>query len=159
MRRAVLLLIALLALTAGAGAATAQGAQPRADFNDIEDEVMCDTCNVPLNIADSPRADQERREIRALIAQGLTKEQVKDELRVRYGPAILALPPDSGFTLTAYLVPVAVAVGLLALLLVLLPRWRRRTRADEASAALAVPDLSPGDAARLDDDLARWDAR
>jgi cytochrome c-type biogenesis protein CcmH len=161
MRRLLVLLAALLAL-AGAGAVVAPAAlaaQPRASFNDIEDEVMCDTCNVPLNIADSPRADQERREIRALIAQGLTKEQVKDELRVRYGPAILALPPDSGFTLTAYLVPVAVAVGLLALLLVLLPRWRRRTRADEASAALAVPDLSPGDAARLDDDLARWDAR
>jgi cytochrome c-type biogenesis protein CcmH len=167
MRRLLVLLAALLAL-AGTGAVVAPAAlaaQPRASFNDIEDEVMCDTCNVPLNIADSPRADQERREIRALIAQGLTKQQIKDELRARYGPQILALPPDTGFNLAAYLVPVAVAIALVAVLVVLLPRWRRRTRDPGAAAggasaaAVAVPDLSPADAARLDDDLARWEGR
>ena len=53
---------------------------------------MCDTCNVPLYIAESPRADQLRREIRALIARGETKAQVKATLKARYGPAILAMP-------------------------------------------------------------------
>src|SRR4051812_12997400 len=161
MRRlpAVLALALSLALVAAAAAAAAQ---PRTTLSDIEDEVMCDTCNVPLNIADSPRADQERREIRALIAQGLTKDQVKDELRARYGPQILALPPDTGFNLVAYLVPVAVAIALVALLVVLLPRWRRRAGDPGAAAnaaAVGVPDLSPADAARLDDDLARWEGR
>ena len=81
MRRAVVLAAALAALLAAAVAAGPAGAAtPRASFNDVEDEVMCDTCNVPLNIAESPRADQERREIRALIAQGLTKQQIEDEL-------------------------------------------------------------------------------
>ena len=69
---------------------------------------MCDTCNVPLYIAESPRADQLRREIRALIARGETKAQIKDTLKTRYGPAILALPENSGFSLAAYLVPIAV---------------------------------------------------
>ena len=44
MRAAVVALLALLALAPAA----ALGAQPRASFNDVEDEVMCDTCNVPL---------------------------------------------------------------------------------------------------------------
>ena len=48
--------VALLALAAPAP----RPPRPRADFNDVEDEVMCDTCNVPLDIAESPRADQER---------------------------------------------------------------------------------------------------
>ena len=155
MRVAVALLVALIALAAPA---SALAAEPRASFNDIEDEVMCDTCNVPLNIAESARADQQRREIRALIARGLTKEQVKDELKARYGPAVLALPDDEGFSLAVYLVPIAVVAGLVATLVLLLPRWRARRRDAEASATgTATPDLSPADARRLDQDLARYD--
>ena len=155
MRAAVALLVALLAL---AVPAAALAAEPRASFNDIEDEVMCDTCNVPLNIAESARADQQRREIRALIARGLTKDQVKDELKARYGPAVLALPDDEGFSLAVYLVPIAVVAGLVATLVLLLPRWRARRRDAEASGTgTATPELSPADARRLDQDLARYD--
>ena len=111
-------LLALCAL------APATPALAQVSFPDIEDEVMCDTCNVPLNIAEAPRADQLRREINKLIARGESKEQIKLTLSERYGPAILALPPASGFSLSAYLVPVAVAIGLLLLGIVLLRRWR-----------------------------------
>ncbi len=148
----VLLCLALLATPAAALAAT-----PQASFTDVEDEVMCDTCNVPLYIAESPRADQLRREIRVLIARGETKAQIKDTLKLRYGPAILALPERSGFSLTAYLVPVAVALGLLALLAVLLPRWRRRARVP--ALAPPLPTLDDDDRRRLDDELAQFDAQ
>ena len=160
MRRLLALLAVALLVPALLGTAAAHAAPPRASFNDVEDEVMCDTCNVPLNIADSPRADQERREIRDLIARGLTKDQIKAELKRRYGPQILALPPDSGFSLAVYAVPVGVVVLLVGTAVVLLPRWRRRARAGlapQAAAAAAVPELSAKDAARLDEDLARWD--
>jgi cytochrome c-type biogenesis protein CcmH len=150
--------VALLALLALAGAALA--AQPRASFNDVEDEVMCDTCNVPLNIAESDRADQERAAIRKLIARGLTKEQILAELERTYGPGILAKPQDSGFSLAVWWVPVAVVAGLVALLAALLPRWRRRGRdrgdADDRARARA-PTLSAADERRLDEDLARYD--
>ena len=152
------LAVALLALLALAPAA-ALGAQPRASFNDVEDEVMCDTCNVPLNIAESDRADQERAAIRKLIAQGLTKQQILDELKRTYGPAILAKPQDSGFSLAVWWVPVVVVLGLVALLAALLPRWRRRGRDHEGGdgASRAVPALSPADERRLDEDLARYE--
>ncbi len=157
-------LIALLALTAcllgvppaAAGAQGTATTTPRASFPDVEDEVMCDTCNVPLYIAESPRADQLRREIKTLIAQGQTKAQVKATLKTRYGAAILALPERKGFSLAAYLVPVLVALGLLTLALVLLPRWRRRSRR-AGLAAGAGPALSDADARRLDDELAQFD--
>jgi cytochrome c-type biogenesis protein CcmH len=153
MRRAALLVVlALLAVPAAAF-----GAEPRASFNDIEDEVMCDVCNVPLNIAEAPRADQQRREIRLLISQGLTKDEIKAELERRYGPAILAVPEDSGFGLAAWLVPIAVVVALMAGLALLLPRWRRRPAAPSASRDDA-PELAPDDARRIDEDLARYGA-
>jgi cytochrome c-type biogenesis protein CcmH len=149
--RIALLVGLLLALAAPGALASA----PRASFNDVEDEVMCDTCNVPLNIAESPRADQERQVIRRLIAQGLTKDEIKDELKARYGPGILATPAGSGFSLAVWIVPVAVVGAVAALGLLLVPRWRR-SRASGAPAAVAAP-LSATDARRLDEDLARYD--
>ena len=153
MRAAVIALLAMLAL-----APSALGAQPRASFNDVEDEVMCDTCNVPLNIAESDRADQERAAIRRLIARGLTKQQILAELKSTYGPGILAKPQDSGFSLAVWWVPVAVVACLVALLAILLPRWRRRgrDRGDDRARARA-PALSAADERRLDEDLARYD--
>ena len=154
MRAAVLAILLTLALAPGALAA-----QPKTSFNDVEDEVMCDTCNVPLNIADSDRADQERIAIRRLIAQGLTKQQILAELTRTYGPAILAKPQDSGFSLAVWWVPVAVVACLVALLATLLPRWRRRgrDRGEEEPARARAPALSAADERRLDEDLARYD--
>jgi cytochrome c-type biogenesis protein CcmH len=157
MRAAVIVaMLAALALVP----TTAMAAQPRASFNDVEDEVMCDTCNVPLNIADSARADQERAEIRRLIAQGLTKQQILANLKATYGPGILAKPQDSGFSLAVWWVPVAVVLALVGLLAALLPRWRRRSRSSESDGdgePPAAPALSAADARRLDEDLARYD--
>jgi cytochrome c-type biogenesis protein CcmH len=154
MRAAVLALLLLLALAPGALAA-----QPKASFNDVEDEVMCDTCNVPLNIADSDRAEQERQIIRKLIAQGLTKDQIKDRLKAQYGPGILATPQDSGFSLAVWWVPVAVVVALLALIAALLPRWRRREPPDGGGDGGREPgrELTASEAQRLEQDLARYD--
>ena len=154
MRAAVVVLLALAALVP----ATALAAAPRASFNDVEDEVMCDTCNVPLNIAESDRADQERVAIRRLIARGLTKQQILAELERTYGPGILAKPQDSGFSLAVWWVPVVVVAGLLALLAALLPRWRRRGRdAGDEQSEPPAPTLSSAEARRLDEDLARYD--
>jgi cytochrome c-type biogenesis protein CcmH len=150
-------LLALLAVAALAAAPAAGAATPRASFNDLEDEVMCDVCNVPLNIAEAPRAEQQRREIRQLIGQGLTKEQIKTELVRRYGPAILATPEDHGFGLAAWLVPIGVVLALIAGLAVMLPRWRRQRAAPDADGA-DEPELDATDARRLEEDLARFGA-
>jgi hypothetical protein len=68
---------------------------------------------------------------------------------------VLGLPRDHGFDLTVYVVPIAVVAALLALAIVVLPRWRRRAR--EQAGPQAPPPLSAGDAARLESDLARFD--
>jgi cytochrome c-type biogenesis protein CcmH len=162
-RRILTLALIAAALAAGTTAAATSAATPQTSFNDIENEVMCVSCGVPLAIAESPQADRERAEIRRLVAQGLTKQQVKDELVATYGRNVLALPENNGFGLAAYLVPIGIAAGIVALLVVLLPRWRRRRREDgaftpaAAAAGAPVPALSDADAARLDEDLARYD--
>ena len=71
------------------------------------------------------------------------------------GFPVLALPRSSGFNLVVYIVPVVVVLALGAIVALLLPRWRRRSRA--ASVPSPGPALSAADAARLDDELARYD--
>ena len=151
MRAAVLVVLVLLA-----AAPAALAAQPRASFNDIEDEVMCDTCNVPLNIADSPRADQERVVIRKLIARGLTKDQIKDRLKAQYGPGILATPQDSGFSLAVWWVPVVVVLVVAALIAAALSRWRRPPPGGGDGGGPSR-ELTDSEARRLEEDLAGYE--
>jgi cytochrome c-type biogenesis protein CcmH len=150
MRRTLAAAVVVLALLPAA--ALAQKPVPRASLVDIEDEVMCVTCKIPLNIAEGRQPDREREFIRGLIAQGKTKAQIKRALVVEYGDNVLALPAKDGVGLTAYLIPLALFVTLVAGLIVLIPRWRARTPA----AAPEAPSVSTTDAKRLDEDLARY---
>jgi cytochrome c-type biogenesis protein CcmH len=138
------------------GAASAQAATPRTTLPVIERQVMCVTCKIPLNVAESPQADRERVFIRKLIAEGKTEVQVKQALVAQYTDAVLGLPSAKGFDATAYLVPIAVVIALIGLLALLLPRWRRDARS-QAETAPSAPELSTSDAARLDADLKRFD--
>jgi len=89
--------------------------------------------------------------------QGLTKKQIKATLVARYGPSILATPQDSGFSLAAYLVPIAAFLAALVALAIAIPRWRRR-RPPAGSDDDGGPALNATDARRLDEDLARFGA-
>jgi cytochrome c-type biogenesis protein CcmH len=146
----------LLACALPLADATSAAAVPRASLPQIERQVMCVSCKIPLEVAESPQADRERAFIQALIDEGKDEAAIKHALVGQYGPAVLALPSDSGFDLAAYLVPLAAVLGLLGALAVLLPRWRRRARA-QSPAGAAAPSLNAADARRLDADLERFD--
>ena len=148
------LTMALLCALVLAGPASAAAQPARVSLPVIERQVMCVTCKIPLNVAESPQADREREYIRSLIAEGKDEAQIKDALVTQYTSAVLGLPQTHGFDLAAYLVPVAVVIGLLALLIFLLPSWRRRSA---AGAGDEGAPLSPEDAARLESDLALFD--
>ncbi len=149
-----LLVCSVPALPAAAEAAIA--AKPRTTLPVIERQVMCVTCKIPLNVAQSPQADRERAFIQGLIDQGQSEDQIKDALVGQYGRSALALPSDHGFDIAAYLVPLAAFLALVTALVVLLPKWRRYARAQAARAPAKQP-LSATDAARLDADLSRFD--
>ncbi|HVW17381.1 MAG TPA: cytochrome c-type biogenesis protein CcmH, partial [Solirubrobacteraceae bacterium] len=148
---AVAALALALALPAAAGAAA-----PRASYPDVVAALMCDACNVPLAVAESPRADEERAEVRKLIGQGLTKKQILDHMEREWGPNILAEPHGGGASVTVWLVPAIVLVVLVAGVLALLPRWRRRRAAGDG-ATDEPPPLAAEDAARLEADLALYE--
>jgi cytochrome c-type biogenesis protein CcmH/NrfF len=151
MRKVYLATLLISSLIAVSGAAAAE---PRASLPDIEDEVMCPTCGTVLAHAFSPQAERERVFIRTQIEQGRTKQQIKDALVAEFGEDVLATPRDSGFDLTAYVVPiVAFVVAAIAIAMGLL-KWRRRTiELPDAPA----PSLSAADSARLERDLSKYE--
>lgn len=155
-RRRIAALLAL-ALLLSPGSALAQSAggrvEPNATLPDIEDEVMCPICGTALQLANSPQAERQRAFINRLIAQGKSKEEIKDALVAEYGAEVLAVPDPEGFDLAAYVLPVAgvlaaaIGIGLAA------RRWRRSAAASPAPASA----LDSADDERLEADLRRYD--
>lgn len=151
MRR--LALPAFVALMALAPATAA--AEQRASLIEIEKQVMCPVCGTLLQLAESPQAMREKAFIRRLIGEGKTEGQIKDALVAEYGTEVLALPQGSGFSLSAYVVPiVAFVVAAIALALGVM-QWRRAGGGRDKGAPPAAP--SGEDSERLDADLARYD--
>ena len=141
--RLLVALVLLLGLTAAA--------EPKTTLPDVEDEVMCVECRTALNVSSAPVADQERAFIRARIAEGMTKEEIKAALVEEYGPDVLAEPAGDGFDLAAWLVPGALVAFAGLGVALLARRWRR------TEIVPAVPDLDATEAHRLDAELRAFD--
>jgi cytochrome c-type biogenesis protein CcmH/NrfF len=157
---AALALAALIATSGGAALAVAATC-PKTSLADVEDEVMCLVCGVPLGLAtEAPQANRERAFIQREVQSCKSKQQIKDALVAQFGERVLALPPDKGFNLVAYLVPAAVVLGGIAVVATVAVRRRRRTSETSSSAngaAPASPALGGEDAARLQEDLERYE--
>ena len=115
---------------------------------------MCTICGTLLELSENSQADRQRVFIRALIDQGLTKQEIKDALVREYGESVLATPSDSGFDLTAWVLPLVAALGGAVGVGFAAYRWRRERTDEEPPAGQA---LSGAESERLDADLARYD--
>jgi cytochrome c-type biogenesis protein CcmH len=146
------------ALVALALPGSALAVQARTSLTAVEGDLMCVVCHEPLAVAQSPQAYSERAYVQMLIQQGETRAQIDRNMVAQYGPAVLAKPPAHGFSLSLYILPPALVALGLAILVVTLPRWRRRTAAARGSspASSAVLALSPDESQRLDDELSRY---
>jgi cytochrome c-type biogenesis protein CcmH len=153
----VILVGALLASLGLASSAAASEQSPT--LPELERELICPTCHESLAASSSPIADRMRAFIRARIAAGDTKSEIKAKLVDQFGESVLAAPPRSGFNLLAWVLPlagIAVAAGVVG---VLAYRWTRSRREEvrrEASANGRLR-LDPELERRVDEELARFD--
>jgi len=153
MKRLVTLL-ALLALAATPSLALASDAHPT--LAEVEDDVMCTVCGVPLSLArEAPAAKRERALITQLIAEGKTKSQIEDALVKDYGDQVLATPRAKGFDLWAWLIPTILILGAAGGLFALIRSWRQGPK--KAERPEPPQPLSGIDAARVDAELRQRD--
>lgn len=148
--------LALVIVAAVAVLAPAAAAEQRASLTEIEKQVMCPVCGTLLQLAESPQAQREKAFIRRLIAEGKSEGQIKDALVAEYGDEVLALPRGSGFSLSAYVVPIVAFLVAVVALAIGVARWRRDgSGRDEGASGPKGPSAEDSD--RLDADLARYD--
>jgi cytochrome c-type biogenesis protein CcmH len=151
MKRALAAVVLFLLIAPAASFA----ACPKTSLADVEDEVMCPVCGVPLGLAtEAPQAQRERAFIQREAERCKSKQEIKDELVAQFGDRVLALPPDKGFNLAAYLVPALIVLaGIAAIATVAV----RRRRSSATATPAGTPELASDDAARLEADLERYD--
>ena len=147
--RAALVVLAGLAL-----AAPASASESRPTLAELETEVICPTCHTTLDQSSSAIADRMRIFIRARIAAGASKSEIKGALVREFGDAVLASPPKKGFNVLAWVLPPVGLVAGACVLAFLAIRWSRRTDEIDAPAASA-PD--PDVERQIDDELARFE--
>ncbi len=93
-----------------------------------------------------------RREIRAKIQAGETRDQILAEYAAEYGPEFLAVPPNTGALRAIYVIPVIGIAAAAVALFRMMRRWRQGgpAPASESGTLGAARDAYD---ARLDDEL------
>lgn len=92
-------------------------AQEALDVDKLAEEFICMCgCNLLLSVCETQMscevAKEMKQKLSEMISQGMSKEEIMDEMVVLYGSRVLAVPPKSGFTLALWVYPViAVAIG------------------------------------------------
>ncbi|MBI4786991.1 MAG: cytochrome c-type biogenesis protein CcmH [Chloroflexi bacterium] len=97
--------------------------------DEIGTNLMCQCgCTMVLSSCDCGTAEQMRGEIRDLLGQGKSQQQILDYYVGKYGEKVLAAPVAQGFNISAYVTPFAAILlgeGLIALIV---RQWVIRTR-------------------------------
>ncbi len=115
----------------------------RRSFGDLQ----C-TCGCPresIATCTCGQASGFRAEVRAMMARGLTQEEIKAEWVRRYGPQALTVPPNSGANRVLYVAPLLAIAGMGGIAVMMLRRFRQR---DDQKALAAAPPVA---GARRDD--------
>ncbi|MBX7233519.1 MAG: cytochrome c-type biogenesis protein CcmH [Caldilineales bacterium] len=90
-------------------------------------ELWCPICNgIRLDVCEQQVCEQMREMIDVSLDAGKTPEQIKADFIDLYGPEVLGEPPREGFNLVAWIMPVVLLVGGLAIVAYLTLRWTRR---------------------------------
>ncbi|HEY7017482.1 MAG TPA: cytochrome c-type biogenesis protein [Gaiellaceae bacterium] len=149
-----------LGLVALALAAPAAASEQHPTLGELEGQLMCPICEgETLAQSDTYPAQRIKAEIRARIAAGDTRSEIKRRLVAEWGTRILAAPPRHGFDLLAWLLPIFGVIGGALVLGVLAWGWTKRGSPETPAGEWSQNGhpLAPGEERRVDEELARFD--
>jgi len=128
--------------------------------SEIEEALTCQCgCGLTVhacNHLNCPSGIPLKQEIADELRQGLTRVEVLDHFRLKYGEKILSAPTTTGFNLVAWVTPFAAVLIALLVIILVSRRWRRSGPAAVAPAA-AVSNADAKQRAVLETELRRYD--
>ncbi|MCA9980321.1 MAG: cytochrome c-type biogenesis protein CcmH [Anaerolineales bacterium] len=81
------------------------------EVNAIARQLFCPTCqNTPVDVCPTQTCADWRADIRQQLAEGRSEEEILAYFSDYYGPDVLANPPQEGFGLVAWILPVVVVL-------------------------------------------------
>lgn len=123
----------------------------------LEAKLMAPCCWAQqVSLHQSPAADEIKQNIRRLLAEGKTSEQILDVYVAEYGDRILSEPPARGFSLLIYVAPWVFLVASVGLVVVVIRRLRAAAPVPERTEKTAVPP-NEDEAERIDEELRNLD--
>lgn len=136
-------------------------AQEQPDYdkiNRIAEKMNCPTCT-GINLADcrTQTCAQWRDQIKDLVDQGMSEDEVLDYFVTQYGPQVLQEPPKSGFTLTLWVLPVAMILLGGLILFFTMRKWTGQklepvAASPHPSPAAAAPNNNAGASSAMPND-------
>lgn len=143
MRAAVLLALLWALPLVGQGTVVQSAADSalEARTSEVAALLRCPVCQ-GLSVEDSPTelAQDMRATVRERLAAGESPDEVKAYFVSRYGEWILLRPEPAGINLIVYLLPLVSLLLGLAIIVVAVRRWTKRSRTDGAGAELVYED-------------------
>jgi cytochrome c-type biogenesis protein CcmH len=106
-------------------------------IREIEDNLIAPCCwSQPVSQHYSEAADQIRKEVRTMVAEGKSRDEILDYYVAKYGERILAAPRPKGFNSLAYILPWTALILGACLLIPLIKKLRTQAPAPS-------PDKAP----------------
>lgn len=154
------LMVLVVALSIGGAV---MGAAPaKTTVQEVGEGLTCQ-CGCGLTVANCNHpscgfAVPARDEIAAMIRRGMSRIEILQSFRQKYGEKVLSAPTTQGFNLLAWMMPyVAVGAGMV-LIVIAATRWRKTGEVSAGPARAAGPETANFDASlrqRLERDLRR----
>jgi len=126
--------------------------------NQIAKGLYCPVCqNVPLEVCETDACARWREQVRELIAQGYTQQQIRDYFVQRFGPQTVGVPTNITAQLLTVALPAALILIIGAVIAINLLIWRRRRVV--VNEVPGVIDMPPADdyRTRLEEEVRKRD--
>ncbi len=138
------------------GVALAQDSTPPTDdeVNAVAHQLYCPVCeSTPLDVCPTDACKDWREQIRVMLSEGKSEDEILQYFEDQYGARVLAEPPKQGFYWLIYLLPPAIILAGAVILFRSLKEWTKPKAASAGSGAVRS-ESSRVDAAK-DDYVAR----
>jgi len=140
------------------GAAFAQGDLPTDDeVNAVAHQLYCPVCqNTPLDVCPTDACRDWREQIREMLAEGKTEDEILQYFVDQFGDRVLSAPPVSTkFNWIIYIIPPLIILAGAIILFRSLKEWTTPKAAEAAAVEVGSGSSSPSDdyVARFEEEL------
>lgn len=144
-KRGLLMALLLVSALLIAGNVLAQGGEDGDVITDdqvnaVSKELYCPVCeNVPLDVCGTAACERWREQVRTLLEEGKSEDEVIDYFVLQFGERVVGTPQDPLLALFSWIVPLASVVLGIGVTGYVFLRWRHNHE-DEASSHVVDDD-------------------